>query len=86
MLLFVLFVFSSLVNDCFRICGRDDAFNIFHYLVVFHDRFAETPGTKRGIESPSAWKSPWFVHSFVSGQRFDTELTFEVLHNAVQSL
>ncbi|XXG45787.1 hypothetical protein AAC387_Pa02g0775 [Persea americana] len=39
--------------------------------------FAETPGTKRGIESPSSWKSPWFMNSLLSGQRFDTEITFE---------
>ncbi|KAL8139252.1 hypothetical protein V2J09_005273 [Rumex salicifolius] len=31
----------------------------------------------RSIESPSAWKSPWFLNSFIPGSRFDTELTME---------
>ncbi|KAL8171674.1 hypothetical protein V2J09_023478 [Rumex salicifolius] len=38
--------------------------------------FGETP-FRRSIESPSAWKSPWFVNSFVPGSRFDTDLTME---------
>ncbi|KAL5975931.1 hypothetical protein ACLOJK_020260 [Asimina triloba] len=38
---------------------------------------SETPGIKKGIESPSAWKSPWFMHSLFPGPRFDTEFTFE---------
>ncbi|XWS70339.1 hypothetical protein CRYUN_Cryun03dG0039500 [Craigia yunnanensis] len=36
----------------------------------------ETP-FKRSIESPSAWKSPWFINSFVPGPRIDTEITIE---------
>ncbi|XP_049380715.1 transcription factor MYB3R-4 isoform X1 [Solanum stenotomum] len=38
--------------------------------------FGETP-FKRSIESPSAWKSPWFTDSLMSSPRYDTELTFE---------
>ncbi|XP_068652259.1 transcription factor MYB3R-1-like [Aristolochia californica] len=41
--------------------------------------FADTPGMKRGFESPSAWKSPWFMSPFFSGQRFDTDISFEDL-------
>ncbi|KAL1834649.1 hypothetical protein ACET3Z_004300 [Daucus carota] len=36
----------------------------------------ETP-FKRSIESPSAWKSPWFMNSFVPGPRIDTDITIE---------
>ncbi|XP_077210948.1 transcription factor MYB3R-1-like isoform X2 [Tasmannia lanceolata] len=39
--------------------------------------YSDTPGIKRGIESPSAWKSPWFMNPLLPGQRFDTEITFE---------
>ncbi|XP_008800072.2 transcription factor MYB3R-1-like [Phoenix dactylifera] len=39
--------------------------------------FADTPGIKRGIESPSAWKSPWFMNSLLPGHRIDTDITFE---------
>ncbi|XP_039044294.1 transcription factor MYB3R-4-like [Hibiscus syriacus] len=38
--------------------------------------FAGTP-FKRSIESPSAWKSPWFINSFIPGPRIDTEITTE---------
>ncbi|KAK8980247.1 hypothetical protein V6N11_061461 [Hibiscus sabdariffa] len=38
--------------------------------------FGNTP-FKRSIESPSAWKSPWFINSFVPGPRIDTEITIE---------
>ncbi|XP_057959742.1 transcription factor MYB3R-4 [Malania oleifera] len=38
--------------------------------------FGGTP-FKRGIESPSAWKSPWFINSFLPGPRVDTEITIE---------
>ncbi|KAH9799512.1 transcription factor MYB3R-4 [Citrus sinensis] len=38
--------------------------------------FGETP-FKRSIESPSAWKSPWFINSFVPGPRVDTEISIE---------
>ncbi|XP_068647752.1 transcription factor MYB3R-4-like isoform X2 [Aristolochia californica] len=41
--------------------------------------FGDTPGIKRGIESPSAWKSPWFMSPFIPGQRFDTDIGFEDL-------
>ncbi|KAK9148765.1 hypothetical protein Scep_007522 [Stephania cephalantha] len=37
----------------------------------------DTPVMKRGIESPSAWKSPWFMSSFVPGPRVDTDITIE---------
>ncbi|XP_074335698.1 transcription factor MYB3R-1-like isoform X2 [Apium graveolens] len=36
----------------------------------------ETP-FKRMIDSPSAWKSPWFMNSFVPGPRIDTDITIE---------
>ncbi|XP_041002904.1 transcription factor MYB3R-1-like isoform X2 [Juglans microcarpa x Juglans regia] len=39
----------------------------------------ETPNRKRGIESPSAWKSPLFVNTFLPGPRFDMDMTFEDL-------
>ncbi|KAB5553249.1 hypothetical protein DKX38_010560 [Salix brachista] len=39
-------------------------------------RFGDTP-FKRSIESPSAWKSPWFINSFVPGPRIDTEISIE---------
>ncbi|XP_022754569.1 transcription factor MYB3R-1-like [Durio zibethinus] len=38
--------------------------------------FGGTP-FRRSIESPSAWKSPWFINSFVPGPRNDTEITIE---------
>ncbi|KAH6783777.1 hypothetical protein C2S52_008736 [Perilla frutescens var. hirtella] len=38
--------------------------------------YVETP-FKRSIESPSAWKSPWFVNTFVPGPRVDTDITVE---------
>ncbi|KAF5461597.1 hypothetical protein F2P56_017677 [Juglans regia] len=38
--------------------------------------FGGTP-FKRSIESPSAWKSPWFINSFLPGPRVDTEITIE---------
>ncbi|KAK4422281.1 Transcription factor R-4 [Sesamum alatum] len=38
--------------------------------------FVETP-FKRSIESPSAWKSPWFINTFVPGPRVDTDITIE---------
>ncbi|GMH10812.1 hypothetical protein Nepgr_012653 [Nepenthes gracilis] len=38
--------------------------------------FGETP-FKQSIESPSAWKSPWFFNSLMPGSRFDTDLTIE---------
>lgn len=40
--------------------------------------FDETPDRKRGLESPSAWKSPWFLNTFLS-PRVDTEMTLEDL-------
>ncbi|KAL0327551.1 UNVERIFIED_CONTAM: Transcription factor R-4 [Sesamum angustifolium] len=39
-------------------------------------RFVETP-FNRSIESPSAWKSPWFINTFVPGPRIDTDITIE---------
>ncbi|KAL4282823.1 hypothetical protein GQ457_16G001070 [Hibiscus cannabinus] len=38
--------------------------------------FAGTP-FKRSIESPSAWKSPWFINSFIPGPRISTEIRIE---------
>ncbi|CAL1373484.1 unnamed protein product [Linum trigynum] len=41
-----------------------------------NDLFGGTP-FKRSIESPSAWKSPWFFNSFLPGPRVDTEISVE---------
>ncbi|KAL2548399.1 Myb-related protein 3R-1 [Forsythia ovata] len=38
--------------------------------------FEGTP-FKINIESPSAWKSPWFINSFLPGPRVDTDITIE---------
>uniref|UniRef100_A0A5B6ZED8 Putative myb-related protein 3R-1-like isoform X1 n=1 Tax=Davidia involucrata TaxID=16924 RepID=A0A5B6ZED8_DAVIN len=38
--------------------------------------FGGTP-FKRSIESPSSWKSPWFINSFLPGPRVDTDITIE---------
>ncbi|KAF4348425.1 hypothetical protein F8388_015736 [Cannabis sativa] len=38
--------------------------------------FGDTP-FKRSIESPSAWKSPWFINSFIAGPRVDTDISIE---------
>ncbi|KAE8732624.1 Aspartate aminotransferase 3 [Hibiscus syriacus] len=37
--------------------------------------FGDTPF--KSTESPSAWKSPWFINSFVPGPRIDTDITIE---------
>ncbi|CAN6721372.1 unnamed protein product [Malus baccata var. baccata] len=44
--------------------------------VSIESMFGGTP-FKRSIESPSAWKSPWFINSFVPGPSVDTEITIE---------
>ncbi|KAE8735227.1 Myb-related protein 3R-1 [Hibiscus syriacus] len=38
---------------------------------------AATENYNISIESPSAWKSPWFINSFIPGPRIDTEVTIE---------
>ncbi|KAG5018766.1 hypothetical protein JHK87_014621 [Glycine soja] len=38
--------------------------------------FGGTP-FRKSIESPSAWKSPWFMNTFLSSPRIDTEITIE---------
>ncbi|KAJ4908530.1 myb domain protein 3r-4 [Raphanus sativus] len=38
--------------------------------------FCGTP-FKRGLESPSAWKSPFYVNSLLHSPRFDTDITIE---------
>nr|AWD93711.1 MYB transcription factor 6 [Carthamus tinctorius] len=49
---------------------------------VINDAFAENSGMlgetplRKGLESPSAWKSPWFS-SFLPGPRVDTDITIE---------
>ena len=53
------------------------AYGLFALLMIFIPRFGETP-FKRSIESPSAWKSPWFLNSFLPGPRVDTDITIEV--------
>ncbi|XP_031473399.1 transcription factor MYB3R-4 [Nymphaea colorata] len=39
--------------------------------------FDSTPGCKKGLDSPSAWKSPWFISSTFLGQRLETDITLE---------
>ncbi|WOL02182.1 Myb-related protein 3R-1-like isoform X2 [Canna indica] len=39
--------------------------------------FVDTPCVKRGIESPSAWKSPWFMNSLLPGHRISSDISFE---------
>ncbi|XP_042477936.1 transcription factor MYB3R-1-like isoform X2 [Macadamia integrifolia] len=39
--------------------------------------FGNTPSIRRSIESPSAWKSPWFMNSFLPGSKVDTDITIE---------
>jgi len=46
--------------------------------ILFDGRFGGTP-FRKGLESPSAWKSPWFFNTFLSSPRLDTEITVEVL-------
>ncbi|WCJ29829.1 myb domain protein 3r-4 [Euphorbia peplus] len=41
-----------------------------------HSIFGDTP-FRRSIESPSAWKSPWFINSFLPGPRVDTDISIE---------
>ncbi|XP_078174341.1 transcription factor MYB3R-4-like [Carex rostrata] len=38
------------------------------YIYLWHFRFADTPGIKRGLESPSKRKSPWYMNSHITGQ------------------
>ncbi|KAL6536261.1 hypothetical protein OROGR_012833 [Orobanche gracilis] len=38
--------------------------------------FIDTP-FKKSMESPSAWKSPWFLNGFAPGPRVDTDITIE---------
>ncbi|KAK7311794.1 hypothetical protein RJT34_10156 [Clitoria ternatea] len=38
--------------------------------------FGGTP-FRKSIESPSAWKSPWFINTFLSSPRIDTDITIE---------
>ncbi|XP_073147297.1 transcription factor MYB3R-1-like isoform X2 [Henckelia pumila] len=45
-------------------------------VVENNNLYVDTP-FKRSIESPSAWKSPWFISSFVPGPRVDTDITIE---------
>ncbi|KAF7830131.1 transcription factor MYB3R-1-like [Senna tora] len=49
--------------------GNDASFETFNI-------FGGTP-FRRSIESPSAWKSPWFINTFLSSPRIDTDITFE---------
>ncbi|KAL1557357.1 hypothetical protein AAHA92_07944 [Salvia divinorum] len=39
--------------------------------------FVETTPYKRTMDSPSSWKSPWFINGFVPGPRVDTDITIE---------
>ncbi|CAA7409353.1 unnamed protein product [Spirodela intermedia] len=41
------------------------------------DIFVNTPGPKRGIESPSAWKSPWFMSTLLPGTKIDADIPVE---------
>ncbi|XP_054795020.1 transcription factor MYB3R-1-like [Prosopis cineraria] len=49
--------------------GNDAGFDTFSI-------FGGTP-FRRSIESPSAWKSPWFMNTFLPSPRLDTEITIE---------
>ncbi|XP_014753766.1 transcription factor MYB3R-1 isoform X2 [Brachypodium distachyon] len=42
---------------------------------------ADTPGVKRGLESPSAWKSPWFTNMQYKGSYFvsPADITYDAL-------
>ncbi|KAJ1281873.1 hypothetical protein BS78_03G007000 [Paspalum vaginatum] len=42
---------------------------------------ADTPGVKRGLESPSAWKSPWYIDTHMHFQGFvsPADRTFDAL-------
>ncbi|MQL68430.1 hypothetical protein Taro_000709, partial [Colocasia esculenta] len=55
------------VNDMQLFSSRDEKIDIF----------ANTPGFKSGIESPSAWKSPWFMDTLLPGWRSDIDVPFE---------
>ncbi|XP_078433752.1 transcription factor MYB3R-1-like isoform X2 [Wolffia australiana] len=46
---------------------------LFPYADGNIDIFADTPCQKRGIESPSAWKSPWFVNTLFPVTRIDPD-------------
>ncbi|CBI28055.3 unnamed protein product, partial [Vitis vinifera] len=63
---------SNLLEITFENAGSDGDIQSFNI-------FGDTPGIKRGIESPSAWKSPWFMNSFLPGPRIDTDVTTEDL-------
>lgn len=45
-------------------------------------RFCGTP-FRRGLESPSAWKSPFYINSLLPSPRFDTDITIEVFDIAL---
>ncbi|XVE97548.1 hypothetical protein REPUB_Repub03eG0028800 [Reevesia pubescens] len=60
---------SATLENLVDIAGTDTAIENYNI-------FGETP-FKRSIESPSAWKSPWFINSFVPGPRIDTEITID---------
>lgn len=63
-------VSSSNVSDAkFESTGNDPGFDNLSI-------FGVTP-FKRGMESPSAWKSPWFINSFLPGPRVNTDITIE---------
>ncbi|XP_062189197.1 transcription factor MYB3R-1-like [Phragmites australis] len=49
------------------------------------DILADTPGVKRGLESPSAWKSPWYIDMHMHFQGFSPGgRTFDALGLAKQ--
>ncbi|XP_028781238.1 transcription factor MYB3R-1-like isoform X2 [Neltuma alba] len=50
--------------------GHDAGFDPFSI-------FGGTP-FRRSIESPSAWKSPWFMNTFLPSPRLNAEITIEV--------
>ena len=77
-LIFSIFLFDEIDMRDFLFWQYHDAY-LDAWLMLFISRFGDTP-FKRSIESPSAWKSPWFINSFVPGPRIDTEISIEV-HN-----
>jgi len=86
---------SCFLGNCFYVCHTLKLFffllyttGLFHILVLvlslqltvflFDGRFGGTP-FRKGLESPSAWKSPWFFNTFLCSPRLGTEITVEVL-------
>ncbi|XP_062229234.1 transcription factor MYB3R-1-like isoform X2 [Phragmites australis] len=56
------------------------------YKYLATDILGDTPGVKRGLESPSAWKSPWYFDMHMHFQGFSPgDRTFDALGLAKQT-